>query len=165
MKKITGTLVWYYFICKRQLWLMSREITPFEDDDLLELGRLISEESYRRSVKEINIENIKIDFLKKENNSIVVCEIKKSSKFLEAAKMQLLFYLYKLKQKGTKVKGELLIPREKKKIELKLTDEIETKIINTIKKIREIIKNPTPLPLIKTKFCNKCAYREFCWER
>ncbi|MGC8937341.1 MAG: Dna2/Cas4 domain-containing protein, partial [Candidatus Methanomethylicaceae archaeon] len=34
-KPITGTLVWYFFICKREVWLMGHEITPDEDASTL----------------------------------------------------------------------------------------------------------------------------------
>ena len=37
MKKITGTLIWYYFVCKREVWFMAHEITPFQDDPFLEI--------------------------------------------------------------------------------------------------------------------------------
>ena len=48
---ITGTMVWYYFICKREVWLISREITP-EEDESLEVGRAVHEIFYRSMRKE-----------------------------------------------------------------------------------------------------------------
>ena len=50
-------------------------------------------------------------------------EIKKSSRFEKVAIMQLAFYLYRLKEKGISVEGELLIPKERRKVPIKLTSE------------------------------------------
>jgi len=131
--KITGTLIWYYYICPREVWLMARELNPDEDNYFLEIGRFLSEETYRREKKEIEIGNIKIDLLKKDDKKIVIGEVKKSSKFESSAKMQLAFYLYRLKQNGIEAKGG------------------------------KIISSETPPEPKKIRFCTKCAYREFCW--
>lgn len=48
---ITSTLIWYYFICKREVWLMGHEITPFQDDPFLEIGRILHSEVYKREKK------------------------------------------------------------------------------------------------------------------
>ena len=62
---VTGTLIWYYFICKREVWLMSRQLTPDQENTVLALGRFFHEESYNRNVKEISLGNIVIDVIKK----------------------------------------------------------------------------------------------------
>jgi len=162
VKNITGTLIWYYYICKREVWLMSREINSYQDNAFLELGRIISGESYSREKKEIPIEGGKIDLIKKRDGSLVIGEIKKSSKYLEPATMQLLFYLWKLKRLGVEATGELLIPKEKKRIPVNLTPDAIEKLENAIQNIKEIIKRDTPPPVVKTRFCRRCAYYEFC---
>jgi len=163
MRKITGTLIWYYNICKREVWLMAHEINPFQDNAFLEIGRILGEESYSREKKEINAGNIKIDMIRKRDGSVVVAEIKKSSKFEKAAKMQLLYYLYRLKKNGLDAKGELLIPSEKKRFPVELTEKHEEKLEEDITKIHEILSMETPPELVKIPFCRRCAYREFCW--
>lgn len=97
---ITGTDIWYYMICKREAWLMMREIAPDQEDDNIEIGRFIHEYRYERQRKELDVENIKIDRFKQKGQQIIVQEIKKSSKFLESARFQLLFYLYNLQKMG-----------------------------------------------------------------
>lgn len=74
---ITGTLIWYYYICKREVWLMARQITPFQEHPFIELGRLISEESFSREKKDIRLDNIAIDLIQKPDGQVVVGEIKK----------------------------------------------------------------------------------------
>jgi len=158
---ITGTLVWYYFVCKREVWLMSHGITPDEDFYLLEIGRTIHEISYERAHKEVSFEGMKLDLLKRKE--MIVCEVKTSSKFLQAAKFQLLYYLYRLEEMGLKMYGEIRISREKKRIKVYLDDENKEVLLRSLKEIKEIVNSEKPPMPEKTSFCRRCAYREFCW--
>lgn len=158
-----ATLIWYYYICHREVWFMSRYLEPYQYNPFIEIGRILSENSYLRDKKEVKIENIVIDLLRKEDKDIIVGEVKKSSKFEKAAKMQLAYYLFRLKELGIEAKGELLFPKEKKKIILELNHQIEEEINSAIKKINEIVLMEKPPPLEKNNFCKKCGYKEFCW--
>ncbi len=160
----TGTLLWYYYICPREVWLMARQITPWQENPFIEIGRLISEESYQRDRKEIRLENIVIDLLKTEGKNVVIGEVKKSSRFEKSARMQLAYYLWRLKQLGISATGQLMFPKEKKKkISVILTDEIENELIYAQREIKSIMQMEVPPPLEKKRFCPKCGYREFCW--
>lgn len=159
----TGTLIWYYYICPREVWLMSRHITPWPENPFIEIGRLLSQECYKRERKEIRIENIVIDILKSNNGEIVVGEVKKSSKYIKSSKMQLCYYLYRLKLLGIDAKGILLFPKEKKRIEVSLTKDIEDELVNTISEIKNITKLDLPPEPKKITFCAKCGYNDFCW--
>ncbi|MCS7257909.1 MAG: CRISPR-associated protein Cas4, partial [candidate division WOR-3 bacterium] len=90
MDTITGTLIWYYNICKREVWLLAHEITPDPDNQLIQLGSLIHSEAYPQEKKGWETAGMKIDIIKRVGKQIIVGEIKKSDRFLEAAKMQLL---------------------------------------------------------------------------
>ena len=142
---------------------MAREINPNEDDYFLEMGRLIHEDVYPREKKEIETTNMKIDLMKNKNGEMVVGEVKKSSRFLLPSEMQLAFYLYQLKKKGLNLTGELLIPKEKKRIPVKLTDDLEGKVKQTLGEIKEIIDKVTPPEAERVQWCRHCAYSEFCW--
>jgi len=163
VKYIIPTLIWYYYICPREVRLMAHEINPEQDNPLVELGRVFHEYAYKRDKKEISLNGMKIDLLKKEEGDYIICEVKKSSRFELSAKMQLAYYLYKLKTMGIKAKGELLIPREKKRIKIELNKELELEIEETIQHIKEIIDMEKPPPPRKIKYCKGCAYRYFCW--
>lgn len=160
---VTGTLVWYYYICKREVWLMSRQINAFQDNDFFEIGRLIHDESYRREKKEIQFENTKFDLVKDKGGELVVAEIKKSSRFEKATTMQLAFYLWKLGKKGIKANGEIRVPKEKIRKQVSLTDELKNELEESIEQIKAIIDMPKPYPPEKIKFCKNCSYNEFCW--
>lgn len=142
---------------------MSRELHPNQEDSFLEIGRLIHENSYLRQKKEILTRNMKIDLIKKKDGNSVVGEIKKSSRFLLPSKMQLLFYLYRLKEMGVEVKGEILVPKERKRERVYLTDDLKNKLKVAIQEVKEIIAQYSPPPPVKISFCGKCAYNEFCW--
>lgn len=163
MDRITPTLVWYYYICHREVWLMAHDIIPQEDNDLIELGRTIHDHSYKGEKKEIALNGMKIDMLKKSDGTCIVCEIKKSSRFELSAKMQLAYSLYKLREMGIHAKGELLVPKEKKRIEVELDGELEEKIRNAMRDIEKIISKERPPPPERNKFCCRCGYNYFCW--
>lgn len=160
---ITGTYLWYYTICKREVWLLSHQIQADQQDENMDIGRFIHETSYSRDKKEIKIGAGNIDFIRKRNGQYVVSEIKKSSKFLESAKMQLLYYLYDLEKDGLKAKGEIRIPEEKKVFTIELNKENIKKIEEACTEILKIINMDKPLLPKKIKYCGKCAYQELCW--
>lgn len=163
-KLITGTIVESFLICKRQAWLMAHQIIPDQDDSYLELGRLIDETSYLDERKKINLENMVIDLIKTEDKTLLIGEIKKSSKAQESAKLQLIFYLFKLEENfGIKATGILLFPEEKRKIRVELTEENKVLISEMIEEINNLILQELPPPVSKNKYCVHCAYKEFCW--
>ncbi|MDK2897162.1 MAG: CRISPR-associated exonuclease Cas4 [Candidatus Atribacteria bacterium] len=160
---ISGTLVQSYSICKRQLWLMAHQITPDQDNSYLEIGRFLDTESYDRDKKKIHFENVVLDLIQTKEGNLVVGEIKKSSKAEESAKLQLAFYLYRLRENGIISEGVLLFPKERKRVKVDLTSELEEKMKNVIEDIKGIIALPSAPSPQKIKFCTHCAYREFCW--
>ncbi|MEM2915532.1 MAG: CRISPR-associated protein Cas4 [Candidatus Bathyarchaeia archaeon] len=158
---VTGTLVWYYFICKREVWLMGHEITPDEDHPILEVGRAIHEIFYDKMLKDISMDGVKIDLFKRREQTI--CEVKTSSKFIKAARFQLLYYLFRLKEYGANFSGWILIPKEKKRIQVLLTEEEERKLLDVLHEVKKIVELEQPPSPVKTPYCRKCAYKEFCW--
>lgn len=66
---VNGTHIWYYFICKREVWLITHQIAADQEDDNLEIGRFISETSYQRQKKEMLIGNIKVDRIRREGDT------------------------------------------------------------------------------------------------
>lgn len=159
---VGGTLIWYYHICRREVWLIGHGIEPEQDNDYIEMGRYIHQLFYKRRKKELTIDNtIKIDILPGRK---VIGEVKKSSRYLESAKMQVAFYLYYMKrEKGVNMKGLLLIPEERKRIKISLSQELEKRLNETIKSIEEILKMKRPPSAVKIPHCKKCAYKNMCW--
>jgi len=160
---VTGTDIWYYFICKRQCWLMVHRIAPDEEDENIEIGRFIHEYRYGRQKKELDLGSVKIDRVIKVKGELVVREIKKSSRFLESARFQLLYYLDVLRNMGVIAKGELVFPEERDKETVEWTPEGKEKLNKAVEEIRRIARLAVPPEPRKIGFCKKCAYREYCW--
>ena len=47
-EKVTGTMVYYYFVCKRKLWYFSNEINMESENESVILGQLLDEGSFKR---------------------------------------------------------------------------------------------------------------------
>ncbi|MDH4129477.1 MAG: CRISPR-associated protein Cas4 [Spirochaetota bacterium] len=160
---ISGTQFYEYYLCKRKVFLLSRQLIANQENDFLILGRMIHENSYIRMRKEIVFDGCKIDLLSHKNGKLLVGEVKKSSKSLDANIRQLKYYLYRLKQRGEQLSGEIRIPKEKKLIHVELSESDEKEIQFTVSSIRKLISLENPPEAKWIKFCKSCAYAEFCW--
>lgn len=107
--------------------------------------------------------NSKIDVVKRKNGTVIVSEVKKSSRYMESSRMQLLFYLKQLREHGIDARGELLFPEERKKVEVNLTDDALQEVQEVETTILALANAPTPPPPKKIPFCRQCGYREYCW--
>lgn len=161
---VNGTLINYYFHCKRQCYLHANRINLEGNSEDVRIGKILHEINEEKSKKsEISIENIKIDKLTRD----YLVEVKKSDSDVESVKWQVLLYLYKLKQKGVYKKGKIeFIEKNKqdKKIHYIELDELrEKELLEVLKEIEILIDEDTP-PLVKFKpKCKKCAYYEYCF--
>ena len=161
--QVIGTFIWYYYICKREVWLMAHQLEPDQDDENIRMGKIIGEKTYPRDKKEIDLGNAKLDLMRTEKGELIVGEVKKSSRFKESATRQLQFYLLQLKEMGIEAKGELLFPEERNKLEVLLDETAEIEIRRIMKDIQAIVASDRPPEAVKIKHCRKCAYSEFCW--
>lgn len=167
VEKLTGTLLWYWAICRREAWLLGHALTPNEDDPYLELGRFLSQYAYPKAQRrELSLPGIKIDLIGFEREGVeevVAVEIKKSSRFLEAARLQVLFYLHRLEEEGIVAYGELRIPKERKRFPVKLDAKSRLQLQQAIADLEQLLEENLPPPPKRIHFCRRCAYREFCW--
>jgi CRISPR-associated exonuclease Cas4 len=161
--EVNGTLIWYYKVCKREVWLMSHGIVADQQDENMQLGKFIHENSYKRKKKEISFGNVKFDVVYESKNKLVIGETKKSSKYLEPSKYQLLFYLRVLKESGLDAEGVLLVPEEKKKVSILLNEELNNELSAIINEIEEICTKRYPPKAEKMGYCKNCAYKEYCY--
>ncbi|BER93136.1 CRISPR-associated protein Cas4 [Thermatribacter velox] len=163
MQRINGTMIASYYACKRELWYMAHQITPDQDNPFLDLGRLVEEESYQEEKKKFLIGDVLIDIVRSEEGKLIVGEIKKSSRSKRSGIMQLYFYLWYLKERGVKARGEVLFPREKRKIPLVLNRAIEEELKRAMREIELIIAQEVPPRREKIPLCTPCAFRDFCF--
>jgi CRISPR-associated exonuclease Cas4 len=160
---ITGTLVWYHAICPREAWLMAHEVEPDREFGLLSEGRLNQKAHYKRATKELSLPGMRVDQVRREDGRLIISEVKKSSRFLPATRLQLGYYLWRLSEEGIEASGEILVPDERKRESVELTPELRAEVEGTVAEIEALVRAPVPPPAEKIPFCKKCAYAEFCW--
>ncbi len=157
----TGTQINYYFVCKRKLWLFTKDIRFEDENEYVQLGKLIDENTYKRNKKQIAIGSIKIDFI---DNKRVIHEIKKSNKIEKAHIYQLKYYIRTLKKMGVEdVTGEIDYPKLKKREQVTWDDADEVEFDKIFSAISEILDKEKPPAVINKPYCKKCAYYEFCF--
>lgn len=161
---INGTIINYYFHCKRQCYLHGNRLNMEDNSEQVKIGKAIHEErAENKNNTEIAIDNIRLDKLTKE----YLTEVKKSDADAEAAKWQLLYYLKVLKTKGVIRKGKLEFAEKNKKdkkiIIIKLTDEVEKELDKYIDEIEQLLNQDRIPECINKSTCKKCAYYEYCY--
>jgi CRISPR-associated exonuclease Cas4 len=161
--RTNGIKVNYYVVCQKKLWLYSHDIRMEPESDRVALGRLLHERTYReQSRRELLIDGlIKIDLLESEGK---VLEVKYSQRMKEAARLQILYYLYYLKRLGvTGLTGELRFPKERRREPVLLTEEAGRAVEDALREIRRIERLPVPPSVEFMPICRSCAYAELCW--
>ena len=160
--EVTGTMVYFYFVCQRKLWYFANEINIEQNSELVSIGKILDETSYRREKKGILIDNtINIDFIK---NGAVLHEVKKTKAIEDAGIWQLKYYMYYLQKRGVKtIEAKIDFPLLRQAKQVSLEEEDIEIIENVIKNIEEIIAQEKPPENIDKKICKKCAYYDLCY--
>ncbi|MDK2801316.1 MAG: CRISPR-associated exonuclease Cas4 [Clostridiales bacterium] len=161
---VTGTLINYYFHCKRQCWLFANRINLEDNSENVRIGKVLHElKNEGKKNTDITIDNIKVDKITDQ----YLVEIKKSDADTIAVKWQVLLYLKKLKDKGIKRDGKIeYIEKNKqnKKIHyIKFTDENEKELNLLLDELKSFIKRDMPPIAELLPKCKKCAYFEYCF--
>lgn len=162
--KVNGTLINYYFHCKRQCYLHGNRLNLEDNSEIVQIGKAIHEERQEKSDNtEISIDNIKLDKLTSE----YLVEVKKSDADVEASKWQLLYYLKVLKEKGIERKGKLeFVEKNKTKnkvLYFELTEDILKELEVHVKDIEDLLLEEDIPEVINEPKCKKCAYYEYCY--
>lgn len=133
-----------------------------QNSELVKIGKIIDEETYKREKKQILIDNtINIDFIK---NGAVLHEVKKTKSVEEAGIWQIKYYMYYLENKGIEnIKAKIDFPLLRESKEIILEDNDRQILDNVIKNIKDIMKKNSPTDVINSKICNKCSYFDLCY--
>ncbi len=161
--KVNGTLMNYYFHCKRQCYLHGNRLNLEDNSEEVSIGRAMHEARNSNDNTEVALDNIKLDKLTSE----YLTEVKKSDADFQAAQWQLLFYLKVLKEKNILRKGKLeFIEKnkcDKKVYFLELDEEKESKLNQYIFEIEELLLREEVPKACYQSSCKKCAYYEYCF--
>jgi len=165
MNHVTGTLIAYYFYCKRRLWLHANEIRFEDNSEDVAMGRLIEDSTYLQrnsNYEQIELDGIKIDFYDAKNK--IIHETKKSAKFEQTHIWQLKYYIYILYKNGINgVTGILEYPELRKTHRISINKEDVTEIEQISIEIMKIISNDHIPQLYKNVKCKNCSYYDFCY--
>lgn len=161
---MNGTIINYYFHCKRQCYMFAHRLNLEDNSEIVKVGKAIHEAKAKNPENtEIKIENIALDKINRE----YVTEIKKSDADIEASKWQLLYYLKILRDKGIERKGKLeFIEKNKsdrKLLFVELNEDIEKELENHIQEIEKLLEAKDLPEVINKSGCKKCAYYEYCY--
>lgn len=159
---VTGTEINYYLVCRKKLWLFTRQLTMEQNSQKVEIGKTIHEDSFKREKKEVLIDDtIMIDFAGKQ---LTIHETKSTNAMDEASRYQILYYIYYLEKKGIEgVRGVVHYYKNKSTEEVCLMD-VDRDNLDAIIKGIEKIKNSDLIPEVqRTKLCDKCSYFELCY--
>ncbi len=159
--RITGLMVQYYHVCKRELWFMSRGIDIDRDTANIQRGSHVDETSYRDNRRSFTIDGrISLDVL--DDGDIM--EVKVSSALEEPPRMQLLYYLWYLDRiHGVEKSGVLAYPKERTREAVELDQENAHKLESTLVGILDVVEADSPPPLKRKPYCDSCLYQDICW--
>ena len=160
--QITGIMIYYYFVCKRKLWYFINQINMEQNSELVAMGKILDETSYKNEKKGILIDNtINIDFIE---NKAKLHEVKKTKSIEEAGIWQIKYYMYYLEEKGVKnITAEIDYPLLKKTEQVFLDKEDGEKLKEIIHEIEEMYEKDDIPKKIDSKICKKCAYYDLCY--
>lgn len=160
--KITGTLINYYYHCKRQCWLFYNNINMEDNSEDVHIGKVLHELKLNDKNSEIAIDNIKVDKISDK----YITEIKKSDADTVAAKKQLEYYMYVLDKKGIRRNGKLEIIEKKTSNKnthiIEYDDGLDERVEAMCREIESFLDGDIPEEKAK-KGCKKCAYYEYCY--
>ena len=159
----TGTHVNYYFVCQRKLWLFAHGLQMEQTSDTVYTGKVVDQSSYERQEKGFDIDGvINIDWI--DSRTGIIHEVKKSNKIEKAHEMQVLYYLWYLKQKGVEgISCEIDYPLLRQRTTVRLTPEKEHELCEALSGIQMTVGSEAPPERMNRRFCKKCSYYELCW--
>lgn len=161
---ITGSAFLAFVTCQRQAWLIMHRFSPESENEYLMLGDYIHKNTFAKAQnKEIELPGAKLDMVWENSKMTIVGEIKKSSKSTKGARVQLLYYLKLLKERGIEASGEIIIPHEHKRLPISLSLAEEKELADIEEKLILLGSADKPPKPEWIKQCAKCGYNNYCW--
>jgi CRISPR-associated exonuclease Cas4 len=165
MSHTNATLINYYHLCHRKMWLHANQIRMEHTSEAVAEGKQLHEHAYPQRAeryREILLDGSKIDFYDPVDK--VVHEIKKSDKLEHSHVAQVQFYLYLLRRNGIEgATGLIEYPKLRQTQTVTLTDEDVAMVENWVRDIERIVETEhCPERIVKSK-CRSCSYFDFCY--
>lgn len=159
---IRGIEVNYCVVCPRKCWLFIHRLEHEAGSDLVALGRLLHDTTFRRrEQRDVDIEGFaRLDF----TSEGIVHEVKHGAGQHRAHVLQVAYYLWLLRERGIETQGVVHYPRQRRREVVRLDAGLESELRDVFRRIQEIraLSRP-PVVARRMALCNSCAYEEFCW--
>jgi CRISPR-associated exonuclease Cas4 len=155
---INGTIVKSYIACKRQGALAMRSMAPSLQNSYIQMGSVYA----KMRGKSRRFGGIEIDELSKRKH-IIVKEYKKTFSNIEASKMQLLYYMYSLKNEINckSIEGYVISEETDEKLHVVLNKQNKNMVEKMIEEIIQLSKEGIPA-FEKKELCLYCAHNLYC---
>jgi CRISPR-associated exonuclease Cas4 len=174
--RIGGMLVGYHVVCPRKAWLSMHGLWMEQENEDVQIGRLIDETTYSRARKAIELDAVsrngtrlvgKIDVVNLREG--VLHEVKKSKAVEDAHIWQLRFYLWLLelsdvrRSDGAPFTGRLDYPRLRRSDVVHLSAEHVQQLEHIVDELSSSFASDPPARHPRRSFCRKCAFEELCY--
>lgn len=166
-RPLTGEHYHYYGICPTKLWYHHHRILYAQENEFVKLGKHIAETAYSRD-DDVAVGASKFDLVRHpDEQTIEISEVKRSSTYQQADRLQLLHYLSLLAEdweteSDMEFVGKLRYPRENTVETILWTEQTAAEHEEATVDIQSIIETECPPPE-KIPACRKCSMREFCF--
>lgn len=165
MPHVNATLINYYHICHRKMWLHAHQIRMEHTSEAVAEGKQLHEHAYPQRAeryREIILDGSKIDFYDPVDK--VVHEIKKSDKLEQSHVAQVQFYLYLLGRNGVQgAIGLIEYPKLRQTQPVRLDDEDIPMVEKWVHDIERIVASEQCPDRIAKSKCRSCSYFDFCY--
>jgi CRISPR-associated exonuclease Cas4 len=162
--RVSYAMIWHYYMCHRQVWLMAHCFVPDREEPGTLLRPRPSEQPTGPELKMPDFEFVKFDTTSNAiDGNILIAELKRSSRYLQSARMHLLFFLDEFRRNGLRASGELRIKREGRRETVRLGKREQRELERVKAEVVKLAYLPRPPKATKTQWCRDCAYSQFCW--
>ena len=164
---ITASLLTQFVHCPRQGWLFYYNLKSEHNSESVKIWKHYHEMRYDENDDNVELELdwVKIDKIQWE----FVEEFKKAKTELEWAKIQLLYYLWILRQKWVEKKWVLKFKENRDNIYVELDEQALQYLQWVIQELKSILESDIIPPRLTNwkqkphKKCKWCSYFEYCW--
>ncbi|MFC5407678.1 CRISPR-associated protein Cas4 [Larkinella bovis] len=165
MLHANATLINYYHLCHRKMWLHANQIRMEHTSEAVAEGKQLHEHAYPQRAekyREIILDGSKIDFYDPYDK--VVHEIKKSDKLEHSHVAQVQFYLYLLRRNGVEgATGLIEYPKLRQTQTVQLAEEEVSMVESWVRDIERIVTSERCPDRIARSKCRSCSYFDFCY--
>lgn len=165
MSHTNATLINYYHLCHRKMWLHTNHIRMEHTSEAVAEGKQLHEQAYPQRAeryREIILDGSKIDFY--DPHDKVVHEMKKSDKLEHSHVAQVQFYLYLLRKNGIEgATGLIEYPKLRQTQTVRLEKEDVPMVEAWVQDIERIVESEQCPDRIAKSKCRSCSYFDFCY--